>query len=326
MARPLRIEYPNAFYHVLSRGERKDNIFRSDRDRNIFIEKLSETCRKFSTIVHAYALMNNHYHLLIETPKANLSRSLHYLNASYANWFRKKYELVGSVFQGRYKAILVDKDSYLTLLSAYIHLNPCRAGVVKKPEDFKWSSYRYYMDKGSVPEWINRQNILSGFMNNQRLYREYVESQGRLGGKSDQKNLYGKNSILGGSEFVKVVMRKVKGKLSDNDKREIPHYKKLSYYSLVEIRDLIRNEYEIEDEDMMQKRKGNRWRRLFIYELWKYTEMSLKEIGELFRMDYSAVSQNVRRIDEEIRSKGEMKELVSRLERAMKVKISAAHE
>ena len=112
MARQLRIEYEHAFYHVISRGERRENIFTCPEDKDKFLKKLAETVEKYKLFLHAYVLMDNHFHLLLETPQANLSKAMHHLNTSYANWFRFKYRLVGSVFQGRFKAILVEKDSY----------------------------------------------------------------------------------------------------------------------------------------------------------------------------------------------------------------------
>ena len=136
MARPLRIEYPGAFYHILARGQRKDSIFYSDKDRKVFLHRLKETAQKYHIRIHAYVLMKNHYHLLMETPHGNLAKAMHYFNSNYTNWFRVKHSLVGSIFQGRYKSILIEKDAYLLELSAYIHLNPVRAEISKKPEDF----------------------------------------------------------------------------------------------------------------------------------------------------------------------------------------------
>ena len=146
MARPIRIEYEHAFYHVVSRAHRRENIFRRDLDRKKFLEKLEQTVERHRLKIQVYVLMSNHYHLLIETPDANLSKAMHDLNASYANWYRSEYNLIGSIFQGRYKAILVEKDEYILVLSAYIHLNPVRAGIVKDPEAYLWSSFRCYSE------------------------------------------------------------------------------------------------------------------------------------------------------------------------------------
>ena len=146
MARALRLSFENAFYHITARGIRKENIFYSDKDKKVFLDKINETFEKYSFICYAYCLMDNHYHLFIQTPIANISEGMHYLNTSYANWFKAKYKLAGSIFQGRYKSILIDADSYALTLSAYIHLNPLRAGMVKKLEDYPFSSFLDYID------------------------------------------------------------------------------------------------------------------------------------------------------------------------------------
>lgn len=127
MVRPLRLSFENAFYHITARGNRRDKIFYSDQDKKVFLKKLKETLIKYSIICYAYCLMDNHYHLFIKTPQPNLSQGIHYLNTSYANWFRSKYKIIGPILQGRFKSILVDADNYALILSAYVHLNPFQA-------------------------------------------------------------------------------------------------------------------------------------------------------------------------------------------------------
>ena len=130
MTRPLRIEYPGAYYHVVNRGNNQENIFKNDRDREKFIEYLERATDRFSTIIHSYCLMDNHYHLLVETLEANLSLSMQWINVSYATYFNRKRGRRGHLFQGRFKEILIDADDYLKHLSRYIHLNPVRAKMV----------------------------------------------------------------------------------------------------------------------------------------------------------------------------------------------------
>ena len=151
MSRPLRVQYEHAFYHVISRGHRRENIYRNDGDRKNFLNKLSLVAERLQLKIHAYVMMNNHYHLLIETPQANIVKAMHDLNAGYANWYRTKYGLIGSIFQGRYKAIIVEKDEYLLVLSGYIHLNPVKAEMVKTPGEYAWSSYRSYGGENKPP-------------------------------------------------------------------------------------------------------------------------------------------------------------------------------
>ena len=144
MSRPLRIEYPGAHYHIFTRGIRKENIYLEERDRIVFLRKLGETAEKFTLNIHCYALMDNHFHLYVDTPVGNITRAIHYLKSNYTNWFKAKYQLVGPLFQGRYKSILVEKETYALILSAYIHLNPVRSGMAKHASEYKWSSYNVY--------------------------------------------------------------------------------------------------------------------------------------------------------------------------------------
>jgi REP element-mobilizing transposase RayT len=150
MARPLRINFENAVYHIITRGNRKEKIFYSDEDKLIFQKKMNKTFLKYSFICYAYCLLDNHYHLFLKTPNANLSKGMHYLNTGYANYFSAKYRLSGPLFQGRYKSILVDQDEYSLVLSAYIHLNPYRAG--KKD----WLNYT----ASSLPDYLGKRKPL----------------------------------------------------------------------------------------------------------------------------------------------------------------------
>ena len=141
MSRPLRLEFAGALYHVTSRGNERKPIFRNESDFSTFIEVLNDVCDRYNWVIHAYCLMTNHYHLLIETPDANLSKGMRQLNGVYTQRFNRNYQRVGHLFQGRYKSILVVKDSYLLELCRYIVLNPVRAnGMVDHPSEWQWSS------------------------------------------------------------------------------------------------------------------------------------------------------------------------------------------
>ena len=142
MARPLRIEFAGAVYHVTSRGNGRQRIFHDDQDNRSFLELLEKTIERFHWSCHAFCLMENHFHLMIETPEANLSRGMHHLNASFCQAHNKRHDTVGHLFQGRFKSIVVDRESYLLELARYVVLNPVRAGMVTGPEDWPWSSYR----------------------------------------------------------------------------------------------------------------------------------------------------------------------------------------
>ncbi len=203
MARPLRIEYPGALYHVTSRGNAGSRIFRTDNDRRYFLQLLSLTVERFHWLCHSYCLMDNHYHLLIETPAGNLCRGMRHLNGVYTQKWNWKYKKTGHVFQGRYKAIIVDKDAYLLELCRYIALNPVRAHMVPCAEEWKWSSYRCLVGIAETPAWLMTDWVLGQFSdkkkNAQALYRDFVEKG--ITAESVWKELEGQ-VFLGGKDFI----------------------------------------------------------------------------------------------------------------------------
>ena len=154
MSRPIRIEFSGALYHVTSRGDRREAIYEDDVDRERFLSVLGQVSEDFNWVCHAWCLMDNHYHLLIETPDGNLSKGMRQLNGVYTQYSNRRHRRVGHLFQGRYKAILIDGDSYLLELARYVVLNPVRAGMVKGPGEWPWSSYLAMVGKQSSPPWL----------------------------------------------------------------------------------------------------------------------------------------------------------------------------
>jgi len=223
MARPLRIEYPGAFYHVVNRGNAGEDIFINDQDRKKFLEYLEKAIERFEIRIHTYCLMTNHYHLLVETPQANLSRAVKWINVSYAVYFNRKRQRRGHLFQGRFKSILVDADEYLKQLSRYIHLNPMRAKMVEKLSAYPWSSYPAFIDPQKTPIWLETGCLLSLFGKRRKVaaksYREFVENRSMAEVENPAVNLVG-GFILGSSDFVNWVKETFLAKRSK--KRDIP--------------------------------------------------------------------------------------------------------
>ncbi|MFC1787915.1 transposase [Patescibacteria group bacterium] len=180
MARPLRVEYPNALYHVISRGNGYQNIFKDEKDHWKFLDWLKDAVELHNIIIHAYCLMDNHYHLLIETPDSNLSKAMRDINGNYTQWFNARHKTVGHLFQGRYKAFVIEKDLYLLEVARYIILNPVRAKITEHPRQFKWSSYIFTAENTKTPEWLHTDWILKFFSNDkkeaQKQYRTFVKS------------------------------------------------------------------------------------------------------------------------------------------------------
>jgi len=179
MSRPLRIQYPGAFYHITARGNERRSIFSGPHDREKLLYFFSEAVLRYGVSIHTYCLMENHYHILLETSDPNLSQALHFINGGYATYYNRAHRRSGHLLQGRYRAILVEKDQYALALSRYIHLNPVRAGVSEKPDDYPWSSYRAYLDPRRRPSWLETSLILGYFgpkeAEARRRYRKFVE-------------------------------------------------------------------------------------------------------------------------------------------------------
>ena len=188
MARPLRIEFPGAVYHVTSRGNEKRAIFKNDGDRKAFLAFLAETSKRFGWSITAWVLMTNHFHLVLQTPEPNLSRGMHWLNGSYAGWFNHAHKRWGHLFGGRFKAFLVEKETYFTEVLRYVVLNPVRAGLSKTPEQYRWSSYRSTARLEIAPDCLDMRAALAPFAADTTLAQTYY--RGRLSvGRGGQRHL-----------------------------------------------------------------------------------------------------------------------------------------
>ncbi|MGA7966863.1 MAG: transposase [Gammaproteobacteria bacterium] len=275
MARPLRIEFNGALYHVTSRGDRREDIYEDDEDREAFLAVLAEVVRRFNWICHAYCLMDNHYHLMVETPDGNLSKGMRQLNGVYTQATNRRHGRTGHLFQGRFKGILVDKNNYLLELGRYVVLNPVRARIVKKPEDYAWSSYRATVGAAAVPPWLATDGVLAQFgkrrADARRRYRRFVMDG--IGGMDLWANV-SQQIYLGDKRFVKRMQAKA-AKL--NDKSSIPHaQRRAPAPSLARLEKRHRNR----DDAMVAAHATGAY--------------SYREIGEYFGLHQASVGRIVR--------------------------------
>lgn len=282
MARPLRIEYPGAFYHVINRGHRREPIVTDERDKERFISHLSRMAKQFHVLVHSYCLMTNHYHLIIETPEGNLSQALHWLNVSYAAYYNRRHRYAGHLFQGRFKAVLVDATQYLEALSRYIHLNPVRAGVVSCAWDYTWSSCRCFVGSQSAPVWLETNRILAGFGRTRAAARQ---SYAAYLSQADQANPFEDvvgGSLLGPKSFIEWVAGTF---LSPKKKdREIPQLKALKPRPQVQtIIEEVAKHYNVTSERILTRgQKRNVERDVAIYLAKELSGLSGETLGRHF--------------------------------------------
>jgi putative transposase len=210
MSRPLRLEFPNALYYVTARGDRRENIFEDDQDRHAFLATLAQVVKQFNWLCYAYCLMDNHYHLLIQTPDSNLSKGMRQLNGVFTQASNRRHSRVGHLFQGRFKAILVDSDAYLLELARHIVLNPVRAGLVKKSDRWRWSSYRASAGLVAADAFLAVDGLLAQFAKRrsvaQARYAQFVADGSKA--PSPWTQLKGQ-VFLGDETFVKKMQKRL---------------------------------------------------------------------------------------------------------------------
>ena len=280
MTRPLRIEFKGAVYHVTSRGNARQAIFLTEEDFADFLRVLCSVVKRYRFLLHAYCLMNNHYHLMIETPEGNLSKGMRQLNGLYTQRFNRKHQRVGHLFQGRYQAILVDKDNYLLELSRYVALNPVRAKIVKDPKDWEWSAYQATTGHKGI-SCLTTDWILSQFDNKQKassLYQAFVLSG--IKAESPLKAVKGQ-LFLGQENFID----KIKHLMSVTENlREIT--KKQRYVTRLSLNEIL-------------KYQDKKSRDQAMYKACLQYGYTLKDIAEYIGVHYTTVSRVIKRIEGE---------------------------
>jgi REP-associated tyrosine transposase len=298
MARPLRLEYPGAVYHLMARGHERSAIFREDGDRQKFQSLLAAIVTEERWELHGYCLMGNHYHLLLETPEGLLSRGMKALNARYAQWFNWRHARRGHLLEGRFRSVLVQKQTHLLELLRYVVLNPVRAGLVERAGDWEWSSYRATAGKAGAPRWLAVDWTLSQFARRRSTgrasFRQFVaEAKGSAKEIENQE----RSGYFGDKEFRRELQDMIDGReISD----EIPlRYRQVKpARTTAEVQTLVAREWKVEVE-MLTRRRGGDEKKAAVYLSKRATGLGGREIGALFGIKPAQVSHVVRQIEDQ---------------------------
>ena len=324
MERPLRIQYPDAVYHVTCRGNEKQKMFRDDLDRSRFLQLLNQSLNIYTVKLHSYVLMNNHFHLLVETPLANLSEFMRHFNIAYIGCFNRRHNRVGHLYQGRFKAIIVDKDAYLSVLSRYIHLNPVRIKALEKAESkekyrrlvrYPWSSLAGYLSKRKKQHFVEYKLVLADYGGDtdkaRKSYRKALIEE-MVQGKQIHDQIIGQ-TVLGGEEFIGWLKETF---LSEEKDREAPAHQAIRRYrSQEEIIDVVVHKTGKTLENV--KSEKGPLRQILMELLHRQGGMTNPEIGRLFGVDYSSVSQERKRLRQRLEKDKRISSLHRNIEHEM---------
>lgn len=312
MARPLRLEFPGAVWHVTSRGNNRGNIYLGEEDHLMFLSIFAEAVRRFRWIVHSYTLMTNHFHLVLETPEPTLSRGMKWMNGKYAQWFNRRHNRSGHLFQGRFKGFLVEKESYLLALIRYVALNPVRAGMVDRPESYCWSSYRATAGYEPAPTWLTTDWALALFGRDlamqQSGYREFVDEGAGIS-RSPFEDAVGK-LFLGTASWVEKMQALVE---SEPRSREHPAEQRFAGRpALTTIIEVVADVFQVSEADIRMGHGGDE--RKVVSWLGCYEGMRrLSGIAEALELrSASRVSAMIADCDRDLKDDAAMREAVDR--------------
>jgi putative transposase len=314
MSRPLRILYEGAVYHVINRGNTKQATFLDDDDNRVFLDTLAEAHRQWGIEIFAYCLMRNHYHICLSTPKGNLSRVMRHVDGLYTQRFNRSHERDGSLFRGRYKAILVDADEYLAQVVRFIHLNPVAAGLVRYPEEYRWSSHRHYLQTKNRPAWLDTDAVLEQ-VGESKAFHEFVLS----GNEEALERFYQsgrQGPVLGGEEFVERIKKPLR-----QPAREHPRYQRRGVEaSAQKVIGRVAEIYRVSRDEVLQGVRGkeNEARKVAMYLVRRCCDQTLKETARLFGLgSYGAVGWCCHGIQTKMQKERRFKERIEKLARAI---------
>ncbi len=298
MSRPLRIEYPDAWYHVLNRGRRSENVFLNKKDYKSFLELLIESTELWNVRIAAYCLMPNHYHLLLQTPDANLSRCMRHINGIYTQRFNRLHQCDGQLFRGRFKSILIDVDSYLLQLVRYIHKNPLQGGLVDRLDAYGWSSHKAYISNAKKWDWLYKEFVLSMLSDDKKHHRQaYREFLAEDDFTEINKIFEGEKfpSVLGSERFI----NRIRDKFFDQKSHEEVPESRLLAPSRERIKRVVCETYRVDEEVLLKSKRGtfNEPRNVAIYLCRRLRADRLDEICQEFGMKrYSTASSVLERV------------------------------
>jgi putative transposase len=324
MARPLRIQFSGAFYHITCRGIERRNIYVDDKDRDRFLTLLFESLENYQVILYAYILMRNHFHLIIQTRKGNCSEFMRHFNICYTGWFNWRHHRCGNLYQGRYKAFLIDVDNYLLEVSRYLHLNCVRVRNLKSLDyqsqwryvrEYRWSSLAGYVSEHDAVQAVDYDLILS-MIDGRRAYRAFMRDGLKWGVENPFKKVKSQ-VILGGEEFVK----EVKQYLKRGSRREQPSYRDMvtSVLDPEVVMGALTRACGIKEELLKQRGAHGVLRGIVADLLYKYCEITQGQIGAMLGdIDYVSVHQLRRRMREKMFDSEEIKRRYEAIEAQLK--------
>lgn len=311
MARPLRIEYPGAWYHVMNRGLAKQTIFYDAEYYQLFLNLLAEAHERYQIQIHAFCLMKNHYHLLIHTPLPNLGRVMRHIDGVYTLRSNRLVGRDGPLFRGRYKAILVEADNYLLPLSRYIHLNPCVAKIVNFPEDYPWSSYRFFLH-GNKPDWLYCDKTLNYFSKDKiQAYEEFIIAE-----MGDESSYFKEIDILdipilATDNFINNIKSEIINLLPRKDIPELKRLLRKFSPNRKEIISFIESYYKAKTGELNDGSHRNKVRDVAIYFCRQLTGSSFRDLTKEFKnMSISCIAKAYKRTDERIKNNSYFKKQI----------------
>lgn len=328
MTRALRIQIAGSYYHVTCRGNERRAIFRDDTDRQAFLDKLQSSLVIYQVELHAYVLMSNHFHLMVRTLRGNFAEFMRHFNISYTSAFNRCHRRVGHLYQGRYKAILVDKDSYFLELSRYVHLNPVRIRPqLKRPvpeqlrrlEHYRWSSLMGYWDSKSRQGFVKYNSVLEQIGHSRKKYREFI-IDGINGGYATPWDSVRGQVVLGEEKFIE----RIKEELEENgSQREQPGARRLQAKAPAGVIQAVAKFFGVEEKRLTEKRTGLRDQRAVAMEMiYRNGGIGQVEIGRLIGgLDYTAVSRERKRIREKVEHDANLRRAVAAIETELMSKV-----